>query len=80
ATTQKKLDELKLALEAEKEKEFAASLDFIRRQLKESILTKVFGDKAKYPLVWMKTHPELVKAKEILISKEQYKKLLASAR
>lgn len=80
ATTQKKLDELKLALEAEKEKEFTASLDFIRRQLKESILTKVFGDKAKYPLVWMKAHPELVKAKEILVSKERYKKLLASAR
>jgi len=40
----------------------------------------VFGERAKYPLVWMKTHPELVKAKEILISKEQYKKLLAYAR
>ncbi|MCI0405187.1 MAG: S41 family peptidase [candidate division Zixibacteria bacterium] len=80
AGTKTKLQELKASLEAEKEKEFTASLDFIRRQLKESILTKVFGDRAKYPLVWMKTHPELVKAKEILISKEQYKKLLASAR
>lgn len=79
-STKNKLRELKSSLEVEKEKEFTASLDFIRRQLKESILTKVFGDKAKYPLVWMKTHPELVKAKEILVSKEQYKKLLASAR
>ncbi|MGH8003706.1 MAG: S41 family peptidase, partial [Limisphaerales bacterium] len=78
--TQKKLAELKLSLEAEKEKEFTASLGFIRRQLKESILTKIFGDRVKYPLVWMKTHPELVKAKEILASREQYKKLLASAR
>jgi carboxyl-terminal processing protease len=80
AATKTKLQELKAALETEKEKEFSAALPFIRRQLKESILTKVFGDKVKYPLVWMKTHPELVKAKEILVSKEQYKKLLASAR
>ncbi|MCI0331170.1 MAG: S41 family peptidase [candidate division Zixibacteria bacterium] len=78
--TQKKLEELKAALEAEKEREFQASLNFVRRQLKESILTKALGERAKYPLVWMKTHPELVKAKEILVSKEQYKRLLASAR
>ena len=78
--TQKKIAELKAALESEKEREFQTSLSFIRRQLKESILTKAFGDRAKYPLVWMKTHPELVKAKEILVSKDQYKKLLASAR
>ena len=80
AGTKNELLELKVSLEAEKEKEFIASLDFIRRQLKESILTKVFGDKAKYLLVWLKAHPELVKAKEILTSREQYKKLLASAR
>ncbi len=78
--TRSKLAELRSALQNEKEKEFQASLDYIRRGLKESILTKAFGDKAKYALVWMKTHPELVKAKEILVSQEQYKKLLASAR
>jgi len=78
--TRSKLAELRSALQNEKEKEFQASLDYIRRGLKESILTKAFGDKVKYALVWMKTHPELVKAKEILVSQEQYKKLLASAR
>lgn len=80
AGTKSKLLELKISLETEKEQEFQASLDFIRRQLKEAILIKAFGDRVKYRLVWMKAHPELVKAKEILISKEQYKKLLASAR
>lgn len=80
AATQKKLEELKTALQAEKEHEFAASLPYIRRQLKESILTKAFGEKVKYPLVWMKTHPELVKAREILTSGAEYRRLLALAR
>lgn len=79
-TTQKKLGELKTALEAEKEKDFQSSLGYIRRQLKEAILTRTLGDKVKYSLVWIKTHPELVKAKEILASRELYKKLLASNR
>jgi carboxyl-terminal processing protease len=80
AATKKKLEELKTALQTEKEHEFQSSLPYIRRQLKESIITRAFGEKVKYALVWMKTHPELVKAKEILTSREEYRKLLALAR
>ncbi len=72
------LDQINYTIQEEKQKAFMNSLEEIKWYLKEAILTHNLGEKAKYPQVWAKNHPEVKKALEILSSKEKYDKLLSS--
>jgi len=64
-------------LKAEKEGDFKQSEDFIKWEIKENILVKLYGQSAKYEEVWFNYHPEIKKAIEILSHPEEYKSLLS---
>lgn len=72
------LDQINSVIQQEKQKAFMNSLEEIKWHLQEAILTHNLGEKAKYPQVWAKNHPEVKKALEILGTKEKYDKLLSS--
>jgi carboxyl-terminal processing protease len=64
-------------LKADKESDFDQSGDFIKWEIKENILVKLYGQSAKYEEVWFNYHPEIRKAIEILSHPEDYKNLLS---
>src|SRR4030066_1219509 len=72
------LEHINQVIQEEKQKAFNQSAEEIKWYLKEALLTHNLGEKAKYPTVWSKNHPEIKKALEILSSKEKYDKLLSS--
>jgi len=72
------LGHINQVIQEEKQKAFTHSLEEIKWYLKEAILTHNLGEKAKYPQVWSKNHPEIKKALEILNLREKYEKLLSS--
>ncbi|OGC74868.1 MAG: hypothetical protein A2145_04675 [candidate division Zixibacteria bacterium RBG_16_40_9] len=72
------LDQINPIIQEEKQKAFMNSAEEIKWYLKEAILTHNLGEKAKYPQVWAKNHPEVKKALEILGTQEKYDKLLSS--
>lgn len=51
---------------------FDADRELIKWALTEEILTIKLGSKARYRLVWLKQHPEIKKAREVLNSPEGY--------
>jgi len=72
------LEHINQSIQEEKQKAFNRSAEEIKWYLKEAILTHALGEKAKYPQVWSKNHPEIKKALEILSAKGKYEKLLSS--
>ena len=46
--------------------------------IKENILTKLYGQNAKYEEVWLKDQPQIIKAIQILSHPEEYKTLLSA--
>ncbi len=70
--------ELEKLLKAEKENDFAKSREYLKSEIKENILVKLYGQNAKYEGVWFKHHPQIKKAIEILSNPEEYKELLTS--
>jgi carboxyl-terminal processing protease len=66
-------------IQQEKEKEFDQSLDYIRRAIKRDILNNLYGEKAWYEEIILKTDPAILKAFEILTNKEKYEKILSSS-
>jgi carboxyl-terminal processing protease len=64
-------------LKAEKESDFGQSEDFIRWEIKENIVVKLYGQSAKYEEVWFNYYPEIKKAIEILSNRNEYKNLLS---
>ena len=70
-----KLEEL---LKTEKEEDFGRSEEYIKTEIKENILVKLYGQSAKYEGVWFKHHPQIKKAIQILSDPEEYKELLSS--
>jgi carboxyl-terminal processing protease len=71
----KRLEEL---LETEKETDFQKSEAYIKSEIKENILVKLYGQNAKYEGVWFKDHPQIKKAIEILSNLKEYKELLSA--
>ncbi|MCI0329875.1 MAG: S41 family peptidase [candidate division Zixibacteria bacterium] len=69
-------EQMKTAMVAEKEKDFDASKDYIRRALKREVLLKLFSQKGYYEQAVFKEDPFVKKALEILINKVEYEKLL----
>lgn len=78
AIYQSAIDQMKTLVAKEKELAFSESEDVIRREIKRAILNKVHGERGFYEGVVLKDDPYLVKAKELLMNKEEYKKLLAT--
>ena len=70
----KKLEEL---IKSEKENDFQKSETYIKSEIKENILVKLYGQNAKYE-VWFKDHPQIVKAIQILSHLQEYKELLSA--
>jgi len=70
-----KLEEL---LKAEKENDFGRSEKYLKSEIKENILVKLYGQNAKYEGVWFKHHPQIKRAIQILSDPEEYKELLTS--
>jgi len=73
-----RIEELEKLLKAEKENDFAKSKEYLKSEIKENILVKLYGQSAKYEGVWFKDHPQIKKAIEILSHPEEYKELLFS--
>jgi carboxyl-terminal processing protease len=71
------LTDLEKLLKAQKENDLKRSEDFIKWEIKENILVKLYGQSAKYEEVWFKYHPEIKKAIEILSNPDEYKSLLS---
>jgi carboxyl-terminal processing protease len=70
------LESMKKLVEKDKEGDFDKSADYIKRSLKRDILNNLYGEKAYYEQVMMKTDPFIQKAHEILTDEKEYKKLL----
>jgi carboxyl-terminal processing protease len=75
---QQALENLKKQIEREKENDFQNSLDYIKKSIKREILLDLYGEKAFYEEVILKTDPFVQKALKVLNSKDEYKKILKS--
>lgn len=73
---QDEIDRLKQMVEAEKEKDFEASRDWIERSVKREIIRKLYGEKGVYEEMVLKTDPYVRKALEILNAQKEYSKIL----
>jgi carboxyl-terminal processing protease len=70
------LAELKKVIQKSKENDFDNSLDYIKKAIKRDILYSLYGEKAYYEEILLKTDPGVKKAVEILSNKSEYRKLL----
>ncbi|MFH1336664.1 MAG: S41 family peptidase, partial [Candidatus Zixiibacteriota bacterium] len=77
-TVNQKIRELEKLIESEKGSDYRKSEAFIKSEIKENILTKLYGQNAKYEEVWFKDQPQIIKAIQILSHPEEYKTLLSS--
>jgi carboxyl-terminal processing protease len=74
----RQIDKLEELLQEEKGGDFESSKERIKAEIRENILTKLYGQNAKYQGVWFETHPQIRKAVEILSQSEEYRKLLSA--
>jgi carboxyl-terminal processing protease len=74
---QQVLADLEEVLKAQKEGDLKGSEDYIKWKIKENILVKLYGQSAKYEEVWFNYHPEIKKAIEILLDRDEYESLLS---
>ena len=72
------IEKLEKLLEAEKENDFDRSKEYIKSEIKENILVKLYGQNAKYEEVWFEHHPQIKRAIQILSNPGEYKELLTS--
>ncbi len=73
-----KIRELENLIKLEKENDYQKSEAYLKSEIKENILVKLYGQSAKYEGVWFKDHPQIVKAIQILSHPEEYKALLSA--
>jgi carboxyl-terminal processing protease len=73
----KTLENMESLIAKEKEKDFDQSIDFIKQSIKSDILTNLYGEKAYYEEIILKTDPCIKKAFEILTKQNEYKKILS---
>ncbi len=69
---------LRNEIKADKERQFEESIDYIKRSIKRDILTRLYGEKAVYRQIVLKTDPYLNKAVEILKSPKEYSAILGN--
>ncbi len=69
-------DQIYSQIEKMKEDEFSESLDEIKRSIKRDILTKLYGEKALYEQLVLKTDPYVKRALEVLRNKKEYASIL----
>jgi carboxyl-terminal processing protease len=74
----RQIDGLEKLLKVEKREDFERSKEYIKSEIKENILVKLYGQNAKYQGVWFKTHPQIVRAIEILSDPGEYVALLSA--
>ena len=72
------LDSLGSLVKREKEKDFERNLEEIKNSIKRDILLNLYGEKAYYEQVIVKTDPYIRKGIEVLKDKKGYEKLLKS--
>jgi carboxyl-terminal processing protease len=72
------IDKLEELLQEEKRGDFESSKERIKSEIKENILVKLYGQNAKYEGVWFETHPQILRAIEVLSQMEEYQKLLSA--
>ncbi len=70
------LGDLQRLIEKDKEDDFEESIDYIKESLKRDILNNLYGQKAWYEEVLLKTDPYIKKAYEILTDEREYAALL----
>jgi carboxyl-terminal processing protease len=73
-----KTNELEKLIESEKENDYRKSEAYIKSEIKENILTKLYGQNAKYEEVWFKEQPQILKAIQILSHPVEYKGMLSA--
>lgn len=73
-----RMKELERLLKAEKEKNFERSREYVRSEIKENILVKLYGQSAKYEGVWFERHSQIKRAIQILSNPKEYESLLSS--
>ena len=73
-----RMKELERLLKAEKEKNFERSREYVRSEIKENILVKLYGQSAKYEGVWFERHSQIKRAIQILSNPEEYEELVSS--
>jgi carboxyl-terminal processing protease len=70
------LTDLERLIEKDKEDDFQESIDYIKDSLKRDILNNLYGQKAWYEEILLKTDPYIQKAYQILTNQKEYKSLL----
>ncbi|MCP4633068.1 MAG: S41 family peptidase [candidate division Zixibacteria bacterium] len=70
------LDQIRAQIDDIKVQEFEESLDHIKRSIKRDILTKLYGERALYEGVILKTDRYVKKAVEVLENKKEYASIL----
>ncbi|MFH1335684.1 MAG: S41 family peptidase [Candidatus Zixiibacteriota bacterium] len=70
------IENMQKLVEKDKENDFAASADYIKQSLKRDIIYNLYGEKAYYEQVLLKSDPFIKKALEILTNEKEYNKLL----
>lgn len=73
-----RMKELERLLKAEKEKNFERSREYVRSEITENILVKLYGQSAKYEGVWFERHSQIKSAIQILSNPKEYEELLSS--
>jgi carboxyl-terminal processing protease len=68
--------DLEQLIEKDKEDDFSESVDYIKESLKRDILNNLYGQKAWYEEVLLKTDPYIKRAFEILTNQREYAGLL----
>ena len=69
-------DQLHNRIELDKQLQFEESLEYIKRSIKRDFLTKIYGEKAVYRQILLKTDPYVEKATSILTAPSEYAGIL----
>jgi carboxyl-terminal processing protease len=72
------IQQMKDLVVREKELAYQESKDVLKTMIRQSVLHKVHGERGFYEGWVLKDDPYIAKAKELLMNKEAYKKLLAT--
>lgn len=72
------LDQMKALVATEKEHAFTESDEELRTNIRIAILNKVLGERGFYEGWMLRDDPYVAKAKELLLNRDEYKKLLAT--
>ena len=78
AIYQSAIDQMKALVAKEKELAFDESAETLKYEIKRAVINKLYGERGLYEGVMLKDDPYVAKAKELLLNKDEYKKLLAT--